>query len=450
MKKIMLTIMMMTGIASISAQVMEPLVPRDSNLFYQWGYEEILADSITLYLNDMGASSSYGFHPWNVEWLVACGEIAEYMYTDTTMAILGVRILGNYRSDAFPPNFHPNKCHVRIYEIENGNMVEAAKKHIFEHYPDHIQRTSVDEYHNNINSFNFRIDDTVCDDPYVHRLVHPPYFDYYFDEPALVNDSFYVAVDFLTEQWEATTLLVCAHCSTLGDSCDKGIEDPFPLQHFKYRPAYQASPTDLSTVFMDWRDTNMHCFAYMLPIVKYGTPYSICTPVEGLHVSHQKDSTFFFEWSDTTVSHLGWEFTYVPDGQSPDAGTAVSCDSAEASATVTQGVRYRAFARPRCVGQRYGDWGDGVPFIYSDGETSIAQAEKFVSVRPNPTSSTVEVNSEMEMKAVEVFDNRGVKVMESQADGRHLQLDLSSLPTGTYLLRIHTTNGTATRQIVKS
>lgn len=40
--------------------------------------------------------------------------------------------------------------------------------------------------------------------------------------------------------------------------------------------------------------------------------------------------------------------------------------------------------------------------------------------------------------------------MESQADGRHLQLDLSSLPAGTYLLRIHTTNGTATRQIVKS
>lgn len=51
---------------------------------------------------------------------------------------------------------------------------------------------------------------------------------------------------------------------------------------------------------------------------------------------------------------------------------------------------------------------------------------------------------------MEVFDDCGMKGMEFQVDGRLSRLGLSTLPAGTYLLRIHTTNGTATRQMVKS
>ena len=51
---------------------------------------------------------------------------------------------------------------------------------------------------------------------------------------------------------------------------------------------------------------------------------------------------------------------------------------------------------------------------------------------------------------MEVFNDCGGKGMESRADGRLWRLDLSSLPAGTYLLRIHLTDGTAARQIVKS
>ena len=49
MKKTLLSIIMTIGILSSNAQVMEPFFPRDSNLFYQWWYEDLLADSISLY-----------------------------------------------------------------------------------------------------------------------------------------------------------------------------------------------------------------------------------------------------------------------------------------------------------------------------------------------------------------------------------------------------------------
>lgn len=51
---------------------------------------------------------------------------------------------------------------------------------------------------------------------------------------------------------------------------------------------------------------------------------------------------------------------------------------------------------------------------------------------------------------MEVFDDCGVKVIEALADGRLSRLGLSTLPAGTYLLRIHLTDGTEARQIVKS
>jgi hypothetical protein len=106
--------------------------------------------------------------------------------------------------------------------------------------------------------------------------------------------------------------------------------------------------------------------------------------------------------------------------------------------------------RPRCTGNRYGDWGDGIPFIYNDGTTVITPVQVRVSVQPNPTSSVVEVRSEAEMTSIGVFDSRGIRVMETPANGTEARLDLSTLPDGAYLLHIHTAKGTATRQVVKS
>ncbi|MBR1835000.1 MAG: T9SS type A sorting domain-containing protein [Bacteroidales bacterium] len=460
MKKTLLSIIMTIGILSSNAQVMEPFSPRDSNLFYQWWYEDLLADSISLYFDNMGGmcpTHTYCLNEWPEPYPpLMCGEAAQFMYTDTALQILGIRVVGGMMDDWVFSHYVtynpiPERLYITLYEIEGDSMVAVARRHIYNDAPRHCQEMPIDVFNNGYyGSAAPRRNDTLCDDPYVHRWVNLPYREYFFDEPVTVNDSFYVAIDLLAENVVPTGVSIQTIFSKVGDSCDYWIDDPFPPHHYKYKLAYQTSGYDTRTVFLDWRDTDMHCYALLFPIVGHGTPFYRCTPVENLHVSQQKDATFFFEWSDSTVSHLGWEFTYVPDGQSPDAGTVVSCDSAEASATVTQGVRYRAFVRPRCVGQRYGDWGDGIPFIYNDGTTEISPVQERVSVRPNPTSSIVEVRSEAEITSVEVFDSRGVRVMETPANGTEARLDLSTLPDGAYLLHIHTAKGTATRQVVKS
>lgn len=460
MKKTLLSIIMTIGILSSNAQVMEPFFPRDSNLFYQWWYEDLLADSISLYFSSngiMNPTATYSINIWTRDYTMGCAEAAHYMYTDTALQILGIRVVSGMMDDwGFDDYLANNSIQERIYttlyEIEGDSMVAVARRHIYRDAPRRSQKMPIDLFNNHYHGSSNPIwIDTLCDDPYVHRGAKLTYRDYFFDEPVTVNDSFYVAIDFISENYvNPTGVSLLTIFSKIGDSCDYWIDDPFPLHHYKYKLAYQASGHDTRTVFLDWRDTDMHCYPLLFPIVGHGTPFYRCTPVEHLHVSQQKEATFFFEWSDSAASHLGWEFTYVPDGQSPDAGTIVSCDSAEASATVAQGVRYRAFVRPRCTGSRYGDWGDGIPFIYNDGTTVITPVQVRVSVQPNPTSSVVEVRSEAEMTSIEVFDSRGIRVMETPANGTEARLDLSTLPDGAYLLHIHTAKGTATRQVVKS
>ena len=191
-------------------------------------------------------------------------------------------------------------------------------------------------------------------------------------------------------------------------------------------------------------------YLLVFPIVKYGMVFSNCAPVECLCVGKQEGATFQFEWSDFNMSHLGWEFTYVPDGTSPDGGTAQTCSTPIASVTVPSGIRYRAFVRPRCIADRYGDWGDGVPFCYNCSSEGVSAVDAATQVYPNPTSSTVEVVSAYKVVQVDVLDARGVRLLTVTSGGTTVSVDLSDYPDGVYLLMVHTYEGTATKQVVKT
>ena len=102
MKKTLLSIIMTIGILSSNAQVMEPFFPRDSNLFYQWWYEDLLADSISLYFSSngiMNPTATYSINIWTRDYTMGCAEAAHYMYTDTALQILGIRVVSGMMDD---------------------------------------------------------------------------------------------------------------------------------------------------------------------------------------------------------------------------------------------------------------------------------------------------------------------------------------------------------------
>ena len=83
-------------------------------------------------------------------------------------------------------------------------------------------------------------------------------------------------------------------------------------------------------------------------------------------------------------------------------------------------------------------------------QTSIQMnvLERYVSLQPNPASDEATVLSSFGMTGVEVFDMAGSRVMEKDASGLTTKLDVATLPRGTYIVRIHTPMGTASRKLI--
>jgi hypothetical protein len=77
-----------------------------------------------------------------------------------------------------------------------------------------------------------------------------------------------------------------------------------------------------------------------------------------------------------------------------------------------------------------------------------------VKVFPNPTTGDLTItNYELQITDIEVFDVSGRKQKaegRKQNEERGLVIDISHLPVGIYLLKIHTNKGTQTQRIIKN
>ena len=468
MKRISLLLMLIGGL-TLSAQV--PIVPRDTNLFYDWWYEDLITDTAQRINTDIFTNISVGDGTWSEAMMqpdnrLICGEVAKYFYTDTALTILGIRFCSQLESQYFhdtcrvwgsnPDSIWCGDYFLSVYKKEGDSMLMLGRKHIFYDYP-----------FNNYGMMNINLRmvniNRGCE---LHLLNEGiPSFEYYFDQPITVEDSFYIGAtltaDSLLPRFDYPHIYYRNPYFTNisdedigGDYCYHSSHN-FPALKYRYRlmtfdTVFNARYSSTCTRLKGWRDSVFPCCLMVFPIIKYGSDFVNCTPVEGLHVTKQDGATFLFEWSDSTLSHLGWEFTYVPEGSSPDIGSAVECSRASHSVTIEPGIQYRAYVRPRCLAGHYGDWGSGEPFCYNCPQGSIIDVGASISMHPNPTTSAVDVVSPYNIQRIEVFDTQGKIVSTSTANCGNARIDLSPFADGTYLIKVHTTDGTATKQVVKA
>jgi hypothetical protein len=95
------------------------------------------------------------------------------------------------------------------------------------------------------------------------------------------------------------------------------------------------------------------------------------------------------------------------------------------------------------------DWGETEDYDLNlvIGATSVKEAatEKAIAVYPNPASSLVTIGTDISNAQVSVMDVRGAVMNTVVRKGN--QLDVSSLPTGMYFLRITKDNQTYTQRL---
>ena len=79
---------------------------------------------------------------------------------------------------------------------------------------------------------------------------------------------------------------------------------------------------------------------------------------------------------------------------------------------------------------------------------SASLVDRLTGVMPNPATVSAKVVSSLGLQQVELYNTAGDLVHSQQASGFSATLDLSPLPSGTYILRIATPAGTAVKKLV--
>ena len=80
--------------------------------------------------------------------------------------------------------------------------------------------------------------------------------------------------------------------------------------------------------------------------------------------------------------------------------------------------------------------------------TGIEENTIGLDIYPNPTNSTINIEADG-ITMIRISDIVGQTMMERKANASAMQIDLNGLANGQYIIQVYTTNGMATRKIVK-
>ncbi|MBQ9254005.1 MAG: T9SS type A sorting domain-containing protein [Bacteroidales bacterium] len=81
------------------------------------------------------------------------------------------------------------------------------------------------------------------------------------------------------------------------------------------------------------------------------------------------------------------------------------------------------------------------------GLSDIVKNNTFLS--PNPAKDFVEITSSFKIKTIDIVNMQGKRMFSKQLDNYMTQIDINSLPSGSYIVKIHTDKGDTTRTIIK-
>ena len=86
---------------------------------------------------------------------------------------------------------------------------------------------------------------------------------------------------------------------------------------------------------------------------------------------------------------------------------------------------------------------------YQSLSNSIYQLDSSILVSPNPTNGAVDINSNFNIKSIELYDVQG-RILETVLENNNsLKFDISEKQNGVYFLKINSENGSKVEKIIK-
>ena len=422
----------------------DTIVGRSPIYFYEWWNEQAIADSVQL---ECTSQPPKGY----------TDALLRYNYTDKPLNIVGLAgamLSFDIWDREIDSTYYPE--YLLLYEADSYGYhgVDSVVWNLRDPYrtlefPLHLQEWPWGE----------------CGGFYL-RNKYVKMYEYYFQKPCLVQDSFYVGTtqhsDNAPREIPSSLLTYTNVWCYKGNSASPSDCPPIGLNRYIYRYSdtvehhYDYGDWDTVTYTMpyEWQCSMLDRIMLIFPIVEV-----VCSEPSGLEVRMVDSTTYELVWSGD--NNVAWEALVVNAADTLAEDAAVWCDTTSFMMTgLDLQTDYRAFVRGICIyeGDTVRTGWMSVPFSTPDTATvGIAEVERLsVSIAPNPTSGRVRVSADEPMRQVAVYDMAGKEVsvtvidgQQSTADGEwSTDIDLADLPNGTYIVKVATKTRTATRKLI--
>ena len=406
-------------------------------------------------------------------------EYARYCYADSSLRVIGVaaamRIsVQHLVSDPFnqtPDDVYINSMseeYFRLYEVDSATdeMVLLAQG---------PWNSRMQPRHYMVSDFDRLLPAGTYD--------YTPVYEVYFDSVVTVHDSFYVSVtgnnnyDRNSDRAIVKIITVGPNTMYLSDVTVPSECLPAPNHYRRKLHLFNYANRD---IYYEITDTLWHTFTTyfnrasdtikpgiwdryicIFPIIDTSRiiPPPACHTPNGLTTVYAEAGVATLMWSGGNADH--WELSLCADGCEPEEGSITQWNSLAATLQGLDTARwYEARVRAVCSHDDsiyYSDWSDSLRF-YMPGSNSggggtdptgiETTADRYTYVMPNPASGNVTVASSFRIGDVELLDLNGRSHLRTTVDGLSAALDISSLPAGTYIVRITTSAGTAYKKLV--
>lgn len=389
--------------------------------------------------------------------------IARRCYVDTFLRVIGVAAPSAILIPL--PDSHYSKIkdttttnrmpeYFQIYEAEDTGMRLMAEARWDTNHPRHCMW--LPPVH------QLQWVDTVSQIPYVYEA--------YFENPVVVRDSFYVAATtynndfFFNSQtghyegyyyYQMTYFFTSSRTPGSNDVYKARLTNPMELD---------TNPDATTRMLQEWYDSgwfyvpaiDMGRFMALFPIFDTSSVViqgHSCDSVRDLRISMADGNAYVYWCADTSV--IWWELSYGAPGVQPEDGTRDTFGTSLAClSSLPPGRQYDVYVRGCCQNDMCGPWTGPLSFTMagSSDVTSPSQSivDRHTHVMPNPTGGMTSVVSGFKISTIEVYNTAGSLVMTFKINANTGAIDVTNLPLGTYILRIHTTHGATTQRLVKS
>ena len=435
---------------------------RDSaHYHYEWWSEEYLSDSNA----KLEPKHYFGNDYYGITFTFTRGEFLQYQHTDKSLTIVGLAAAhcGQRAPHGFDADgpvgyfFEPDSAeYLYLYNCIRDSFVLLKQVQWHNSNPNrylHVDMRGTDPF--------FPYNYVLCETEDLQTSAVLPIYEYYFDTPVTVTDSFYVGYS----QWSLRFFQDLYGPFDVGRVFNIGfgqiITDRippcpyFPKQLFKIRGEDRYNLSNPVCNDSTWSWHNLDCSLLVFPIISYDTvegPAAYrCPSVENFRLGQYGNGCAVLMWN-TDSEHQSWEVSYGPVGTSPDAGTLVSCPiQVTQLCGLDSGTHYVAYVRAVCShdgATLYSDWSDSIA-IDPVGTESIDPADaSLTTLIPNPASEFVQVVSAMPVSRVEAYDLTGRRMLDMRTSGLTVSFSVDGWPSGLYVVVIHTPVGNVAKKLV--